>query len=43
MDCLPSELITMILEQLDDIVDLQDLMLASPQVWRDQEHNRCLY
>jgi hypothetical protein len=39
-NALPSELRTAILSHLDDVVDLQNLMLASSHIWRHLAHDK---
>lgn len=34
LEALPSEMLTMVYQNIDSIFDLQNLMLASPHVWR---------
>jgi hypothetical protein len=34
LTAIPSDIITIVFIQLDDIVDLQNIMLASVHVWR---------
>ncbi|KAK3676823.1 hypothetical protein LTR78_003027 [Recurvomyces mirabilis] len=40
LERLPSEILTMLFRNLDSIFDLQNIMLASPHVWRHLENDR---